>query len=206
MNMVIAVFLAVVATVSYARTVRAARYGIISAPAVHYRLNHAGTTIQRCPVCISVSHSFLLQSPRTLTTSCWHFLFLFTLTLTTTFLFVLLLLYQECTSSSFYFAFCSKKRVTFSFLVLCSRWVCQLSRIQTVLGHLERFSVHWVNQTTVSTPVWSVFWLTVRSDIDLWFTRFCVLNCCVQLRKVKGYYDFGKQRQEPPSEEILRFR
>ena len=70
----------------------------------------------------------------------------------------------------------------------------------------ERFSVHWVNQTTVSTPVWSVFWLTVRSDIDLWFTRFCVLNCCVQLRKVKGYYDFGKQRQEPPSEEILRFR
>jgi hypothetical protein len=70
MNMVIAVFLAVVATVLYARTVRAARHGIISAPAVHYRLYHAGTTIQRCPVCISVSHSFLLQSPRTLTTSC----------------------------------------------------------------------------------------------------------------------------------------
>jgi hypothetical protein len=40
MNMVIAVFLAVVATVSYARTVRAARCGIISAPAVHYRLYH----------------------------------------------------------------------------------------------------------------------------------------------------------------------
>jgi hypothetical protein len=62
----------------------------------------------------------------------------------------------------------------------------------------KRFSVHWVNQTTVSTPVWSVFWLTVRSDIDLRFTRFCVLNCCVQLRKVKGDYDFGKQRQAPP--------
>jgi hypothetical protein len=45
MNMVIAVFLAVVATVLYARTVRAARYGIISAPAVHYHLYHAGMTI-----------------------------------------------------------------------------------------------------------------------------------------------------------------
>jgi hypothetical protein len=43
----------------------------------------------------------------------------------------------------------------------------------------ERFSVHWVNQTTTSTPVWSVFWLTVRSNIDLQFTGYCVLNCCV---------------------------
>ncbi len=137
MNMVIAVFLAVVATVSYARTVRAAGYSIISAPAVHYRLYHACTTIWCCPVCISVSHSVVLQSPRTLTTLCWHLLFLFTLTLTTTFLFVLLSLYLECTSSSFYFAFCSKKWVAFSFLAICSRWVCQLSRIQNVLCHLR---------------------------------------------------------------------
>jgi hypothetical protein len=63
MNMVIAVFLSVVATVSYARTVRAARYGSFRAPAVHYRLYHVGTTIRRCPAKWRVSHLFVLRSP-----------------------------------------------------------------------------------------------------------------------------------------------
>ena len=65
--MVIAVFLSVVATVSLARTVRAARYGIISAPAVHYCLYHAGTTIRsRCHIrffCeLNIVHHFLPQT------------------------------------------------------------------------------------------------------------------------------------------------
>jgi hypothetical protein len=76
-----------------------------------------------CPICLFCEvHVFLFDSDS-------HYYFLA--------FFFSLALYEECNSSSFYFALCSKKRVPFSFLVICFRWVCQLSGIQTILGHLR---------------------------------------------------------------------
>jgi hypothetical protein len=87
---------------------------------------------------IAVSHSFVLQSPRTLTTWYWHLFLFLTLNHTTPLLFVLLSCFiWRMQLSSFCFAFCSKKQVPFSSLVICFHWVCPLSRIKTIRGHLQ---------------------------------------------------------------------
>lgn len=86
-----------VTTVSYARTVRAARYGSFRAPAVHYRLYHAGTTIRRCPAKWRVSHLFVLRSP------CFSFWLWLTLLL-----------------PRFFLLSCFIRRMQFILILLCS--------------------------------------------------------------------------------------
>jgi hypothetical protein len=88
-----------------------------------------------------------------------------------------LALYDKCNSSSFYFAFCSKKWVPFSFLVICFWWVCQLSGIQTILGHLQEVlsspskSNHGVNTGMVCLLVdcqvwyWSAIHTLLRAQL-----------------------------------------
>ncbi len=111
------------------------------------------------------------------------------LTLLPCFLYFSLALYKKCNKSSFYFAFCSKRQKPSSFLVITFRWVCQLSGIQTILGNLwEVLSLLSKSNHGVNTSMVCV--LVVRSNIDLRFTRYCVLNCCVQPKKVKGFYNF----------------
>ncbi len=61
----------------------------------------------------------------------------------------------------------------------------------------KRFSVFWLSKSNhVSIPVWFVFWITVRSDIDHQFTCLLCAQFCVQPRKVQGYFNSYEHRHD----------
>ena len=178
-----------ITTVLYAHAVRAACYGCFHAPAVQYPLYYAGRTIQRCPGRIHLVVTFVFFK----STHIDHFMLTF------------VSLFDS--DSHYFLAFCSplflytkdainphssllsavRSKSPSSSWLYASVEPASCLEYKLYLVTCKRFSVHWVNQTTVSTPVWSVFWFTVRSDIDLQFTCSCMLNCCVHIRRCKMF-------------------